>query len=291
GRLLALLGLCRRADLRSRHRGGDRLDPAGPRRRRWRPGGRARRARSARPGRSKEGGSMSTDIVDTERDAEDEPSGATPVTPPAAGKVPHLSPTERAARGRSARAEMPRARHSELEPPDRDPVALLDADSSTRVPELVPIRFGRMLVSPFTFYRGAAALMSHDLGATPRAGLNAQLCGDAHLSNFGGFASPSRDLIFDLNDFDETLPGPFEWDVKRLAASFEIAGRHRGFTDKERRAAVLASVRSYRESMRTFATMTNLDLWYSRLSVEDLLETVRRERGKLDAKAAERASE
>ena len=234
---------------------------------------------------------MSTDIVDTERDAEDEPSGATPVTPPAAGKVPHLSPTERAARGRSARAEVPRARHSELEPPDRDPVALLDADSSARVPELVPIRFGRMLVSPFTFYRGAAALMAHDLGATPRAGLNAQLCGDAHLSNFGGFASPSRDLIFDLNDFDETLPGPFEWDVKRLAASFEIAGRHRGFSDKERRAAVLASVRSYRESMRTFATMTNLDLWYSRLSVEELLETVRSQKDKLDTRGMERASE
>ena len=113
-------------------------------------------------------------------------------------------------------------------------MAIVDADTPSRVPELVPIRYGRMLVSPFTFYRGAASLMAHDLAATPRAGLKVQLCGDAHLSNFGGFASPSRDLVFDLNDFDETLPGPFEWDVKRLAASFEIAGRDRGFDERMR---------------------------------------------------------
>ena len=150
-----------------------------------------------------------------------------------APKVSHLSASERVARGKAAREDVPRASHSALETSaGRDPVAIVDADTPSRVPELVPIRYGRMLVSPFTFYRGAASLMAHDLAATPRAGLKVQLCGDAHLSNFGGFASPSRDLVFDLNDFDETLPGPFEWDVKRLAASFEIAGRDRGFDDE-----------------------------------------------------------
>jgi uncharacterized protein (DUF2252 family) len=155
----------------------------------------------------------------------------------------------------------------------------VDEDTPSRVPELVPIRYGRMLVTPFTFYRGAASLMANDLAATPHSGLRAQLCGDAHLSNFGGFASPSRDLVFDLNDFDETLPGPFEWDVKRLATSFEIAGRDRGFDDKVRRAAVLASVWAYRESMRQSAAMSNLDVWYSRLDAAQLAERLRREEG------------
>jgi uncharacterized protein (DUF2252 family) len=145
-----------------------------------------------------------------------------------------------------------------------------------------------MLVSPFTFYRGAASLMAHDLAATPRAGLKVQLCGDAHLSNFGGFASPSRDLVFDLNDFDETLPGPFEWDVKRLAASFEIAGRDRGFDEGVRRAAVLTAVRAYRESMRAFAAMNNLGVWYSRLNVTDMLATLRSQKDKKQAKTMER---
>ncbi len=126
--------------------------------------------------------------------------------------------------------------------PERDPVAIIDAESEGRVPELVPIRYGRMLVSPFTFYRGAAAIMAHDLAPTPRAGLRVQLCGDAHLSNFGGFASPDRALVFDLNDFDETAPGPFEWDVKRLAASFEICGRDRGFGEAERQERVLGAI-------------------------------------------------
>src|SRR5437763_352995 len=143
-------------------------------------------------------------------------------------QVPHFTPLERAARGRSARTECPRSSHAGFElADDRDPVAILEAQAGSRVPELVPLRYGRMLVSPFTFYRGAAAVMAHDLASTPRAGLQVQLCGDAHLANFGGFASPERAMVFDLNDFDETLPGPFEWDVKRLAASFEIASRHR----------------------------------------------------------------
>ena len=150
------------------------------------------------------------------------------------------SPAERAARGKAARAEVPRSSHAEWAPAARqDPVAVLEAQAATRVPELVPIRYGRMLVSPFTFFRGSAAVMAGDLGDSPRSGISVQLCGDAHLSNFGGFASPERALVFDINDFDETHPGPWEWDVKRLAASVEIAGRDLGFKDAARRAAVL----------------------------------------------------
>ncbi|HEY1370571.1 MAG TPA: DUF2252 domain-containing protein, partial [Gaiellaceae bacterium] len=149
-------------------------------------------------------------------------------------------------------------------------------------------RYGRMLVSAFTFYRGAAMLMAHDLVATPRSGLNVQLCGDAHCSNFGGFASPERAMVFDLNDFDESHPGPFEWDVKRLATSFEIAGRDRNFSDADRQAAVLTVTRSYRESMRSFAEMRNLDLWYSRLDVTDLAARIKAERDKKVAKNLER---
>ena len=191
--------------------------------------------------------------------------------------IPHFTVAERVARGRAARTECPRASHAALDlPPDRDPVAILMAQAPSRVPELVPIRYGRMLVSPFTFYRGAAAVMAHDLSNTPRAGLHAQLCGDAHLANFGGYASPERTLVFDLNDFDETLPGPFEWDVKRLAASFEIAARDRGFTDLQRKTVVLGVVRAYRESMRRFAAMNNLELWYSRVDAARLEEELRR---------------
>jgi uncharacterized protein (DUF2252 family) len=135
----------------------------------------------------------------------------------------------------------------------------------------VPIRYGRMLASAFTFYRGAAAIMAMDLASTPTSGIEVQLCGDAHLSNFGVFAAPDRRLVLDVNDFDETLPGPWEWDVKRLAASFEIAGRDRDFTPKETRAAVLTAVRAYREAMREFAGMGNLDVWYARLDVDTLL--------------------
>src|SRR5262245_31758515 len=215
--------------------------------------------------------------------------GAAPVSPPA--KVLHFTPAERAARGRAARAEAPRTSHAALDlAPGRDPVALVDADRASRVQDLVPIRYGRMLVSPFTFYRGAAAIMAHDLAATPRSGLNAQLCGDAHLSNFGGFASPERDLVFDLNDFDETHAGPFEWDVKRLAASFEIAGRNRDFSEGERRAAVLGVVRAYRESMRRFAEMQNLEVWYSRLNAARLETRLREQNDTKTAKSVARGT-
>jgi uncharacterized protein (DUF2252 family) len=190
--------------------------------------------------------------------------------------VPHFTVAERTERGRAARAECPRASHAAFElAPERDPVAILEAQSATRVPELVPIRYGRMLVSPFTFYRGAAAVMAYDLAPTPRTGLNAQLCGDAHLANIGGFASPERKLVVDLNDFDETLPGPFEWDVKRLAASFEVAGRDRNFTRVQRTKAVLNAVRSYRGWMRELAKASNLDVWYAQLDVEKIQEQLR----------------
>jgi uncharacterized protein (DUF2252 family) len=203
-----------------------------------------------------------------------------------AAAVPHFSVSERVARGRAARAECPRATQSQFDtPPERDPVAILDADSPSRVPELVPVRYGRMLVSAFTFYRGAAAVMAHDLASTPRAGLHVQLCGDAHLANFGGFASPERSLVFDLNDFDETLPGPFEWDVKRLAASFEIAGRDRNFTKAERRTCVLGVLRSYREWMRKLAELRNLDVWYARLDVETIERNVRKQHGAKQTKS------
>jgi uncharacterized protein (DUF2252 family) len=184
----------------------------------------------------------------------------------------HLSVDERAARGKAARAEVPRRSHAGWEPAPgrRDPVAVLEEQAQTRVPELVPIRYGRMLVSPFTFYRGGAALMAADLAGSPRTGLRVQLCGDAHLSNFGAFAAPDRRLVFGLNDFDESLPGPFEWDVKRLVASFAVAGRDRGFGAKPREAVEVAAGRSYREAMREFAEMRALDLWYARIDVEDL---------------------
>jgi len=187
--------------------------------------------------------------------------------------VPHFTPAERAARGRAARQDVPRGAHAEFEPASSrsDPVALLEEQAQTRVPELVPIRYGRMLVSPFTFFRGGAYLMAADLAHGPRTGLIAQLCGDAHLSNFGGFAAPDRTIVLDINDFDETLPGPFEWDVKRLAASFAVAGRDRGFDEKTRRRAVMTTVREYREAMAGFAAMRNMDLWYSRVEVADIL--------------------
>jgi uncharacterized protein (DUF2252 family) len=154
-------------------------------------------------------------------------------------------------------------------------VALLEEQDATREPDLVPVRHGRMMVSPFTFYRGAAKIMAADLKDTPRAGLDVQLCGDAHLSNFGVFASPERLLLFDLNDFDETLPGPFEYDVKRMAASFTIAARNNGFAKAEQRAATLAAVRGYREAMHEFAGMRTMDVWYSRMSEDDITSAMR----------------
>jgi uncharacterized protein (DUF2252 family) len=201
------------------------------------------------------------------------------------GRVEHPTVAERAARGRRARSNAPRSGHAKLSPPKRDPVSLLEAQAVARVPELVPIRYGRMLTSPFAFFRGAAALMAHDLAHTPSSGLEVQLCGDAHLSNFGGFATPERDLVLDLNDFDETLPGPFEWDLKRLAASFEIAGRNRGFSASECSEAVLTVVRAYREAMRGFAEMGNMDLWYARLSVPALAAQLRAQRDTRQADA------
>jgi uncharacterized protein (DUF2252 family) len=183
--------------------------------------------------------------------------------------VPHFTPAERAARGRAARGELPRSAHGAWEPSSTrgDPVDLLEKQAATRLPELGPIRYGRMLVSPFAFFRGAASLMAADLAAGPRTGLHAQLCGDAHLSNFGIFAAPDRRLVFSINDFDETMPGPFEWDVKRLATSFAVAGRDRGFDDETRRAVVVATVRAYREATARFAEMRNLAVWYTRLDV------------------------
>ncbi len=186
--------------------------------------------------------------------------------------VPHFTPGERAARGKAARAEIPRSTQGDIAfPKRRDPVALLEEQAVSRVPELVPIRYGRMLVSPFAFYRGGALIMAADLANTPNSGLRVQLCGDAHLSNFGMFGSPERDLVFDINDFDETAPGPWEWDVKRLAASFAIGGRENGFSGKERRTVVLDTVRAYREAMAAFAGMRNLEVWYAALPVERAL--------------------
>ena len=176
-----------------------------------------------------------------------------------------LTPAERAARGKKARAAVPREAHAVFDPgPGRlDPIALLEEQAKARVPELVPIRWGRMMVSPFTFYRGAALPMASDLATTPVSGLAVQACGDAHLSNFGIFGSPERLLVFDVNDFDETTPGPWEWDVKRLAASMEVAARGNGFGGKDRREIVTATVARYRQAMRDFAKMTNLDVWYA----------------------------
>jgi uncharacterized protein (DUF2252 family) len=188
--------------------------------------------------------------------------------------VPHLSVAERVARGRAARAEVPRSSHATFEPSSSraDPVKVLERQAKTRVPELVPIRYGRMLVSAFTFYRGAAMIMAGDLAATPRSGLSVQCCGDAHLSNFGVFASPERRLMFDLNDFDETLPGPWEWDVKRLAVSMLIAARDNDFAVSDQDQVVLDTVAEYRTAMAGFAGMNNLDVWYSHMDIERALK-------------------
>jgi uncharacterized protein (DUF2252 family) len=183
-----------------------------------------------------------------------------------------LSPEERAAAGKAARAQAPLQAHADFQPEkSRDPVALLLSQAKTRVPDLVPIRHGRMLVSPFTFYRGAALVMAADLATTPTSGLRAQLCGDAHLANFGAYASPERRLVFDINDFDETLPGPFEWDVKRLAASFVVAGRDNGFSRKQYRKITLAAAESYRTTMRGFAAEPILTVWYEHLEIEQAI--------------------
>jgi uncharacterized protein (DUF2252 family) len=197
----------------------------------------------------------------------------TPTPTDAASAPAYLTVAERAARGKAARAEVPRSSHKEFHRPARrtDPIKLLESQAKTRVPELVPIRYGRMLVSPFTFYRGAALIMASDLANTPRSGLDVQCCGDAHLSNFGVFASPERRLVFDLNDFDETLPGPWEWDVKRLAVSMMVGAQENGFTLKDSEQVVLDTVEEYRTAMSRFAAMGNLEVWYARADVDTLL--------------------
>jgi uncharacterized protein (DUF2252 family) len=191
--------------------------------------------------------------------------------------IEHPTVEDRRARGKSLRSQAAPSSHRGWKPAaDRpDPVALLEEQDASREQDLVPVRHGRMMVSPFTFYRGAAKIMAADLRTTPRAGLDVQLCGDAHLSNFGIFASPERQLLFDVNDFDETLPGPFEYDVKRMSASFTIAGRNNGFTKADTRAVTLASVRAYRESMARFAKMGTMDIWYAHLSEQELLGAIR----------------
>ena len=208
---------------------------------------------------------------------------------PRDGPTQALSASERAAEGRAARSAATRSSHSALTAgPDRDPVAVLEEEAKTRDPELVPIRYGRMLGSPFAFFRGAAGVMAQDLSTTPVSGLRVQLCGDAHLLNFGGFASPERKLVFDVNDFDETLEGPFEWDVKRLSASVEIVGRQRGFTSAEREPATLAAVGSYRLTLRDLAKLGNLDVWYADADAASLADELRAEHDRQDVRKIER---
>jgi uncharacterized protein (DUF2252 family) len=209
------------------------------------------------------------------------------VTAEAPPRVTHLSVADRVALGKAARKATPRSSHAAFAPAARrpDPVRLLERQAKTRVPELVPIRYGRMLVSAFTFYRGAALIMARDLSETPDSGLSVQCCGDAHLSNFGVFASPERRLVFDINDFDETLPGPWEWDVKRLAASMMIAAQDNGFALKDQERVVLDTVGQYRVAMAAFAGMNNLDVWYAHL---DVYETVQRFAGEFSPKQVKR---
>ena len=226
--------------------------------------------------------------ADGSPDGQSRDVGAGAVPARAARRVAHLTPDERMARGKAARNEVPRSSHGRWAPAHGrpDPVALLEEQGESRVPELVPIRYGRMLVSPFTFFRGAALIMAADLAATSRSGLNVQSCGDAHLSNFGVFASPERQLMFDINDFDETLPGPWEWDLKRLGASLEVAGRDRGYSAAERRKVVLTGAAEYRTRMQQAAGMRNLDVWYAHIEVQQLFERFKAEvSGKQLAKA------
>jgi uncharacterized protein (DUF2252 family) len=208
-----------------------------------------------------------------------------------AEEAPRPTRGERMERGRAARAEVPRAGHAEFVPaPDRpDPVSLLSKQAEQRVPELLPIRYGRMSSSPFAYFRGAALPMASDLAGTPRTGIVVQCCGDAHMANFGVFASPERRLVFDINDFDETLPGPWEWDVKRLAASMEIAGRDNGYTTRERRDIVIGAVATYRRAMREFAEMTALEVWYACADMASVQARVDEQLGRERRKSLARA--
>src|SRR3954469_10092823 len=211
--------------------------------------------------------------VDTDHEAIDgemEIESTVPLVPAA---PPVLSDRDHAALGRAERVRVSRRAPGEFEPAEarQDPVAILESQETTRVPELVPIRHARMAMSPLAFYRGAAAIMAAGLATGPRTALRVQLCGDAHLSNFGVFASPERNLVFDLNDFDETLPGPFEYDLKRMSASFMIAARNTGFGREAARGATLASVNAYRTAMAEFAEMSVMDVWYAHLSEKTLM--------------------
>jgi uncharacterized protein (DUF2252 family) len=201
-------------------------------------------------------------------------SGAT--TNPGRAAQAAASYQQRHERGRAARRAVSRGSHAEWAPaPDRpDPVDLLEVQAKGRLPDLVPIRYARMMASPFVFMRGSAIVMAHDLASTPKTGIQSQLCGDAHLLNFGMYASPERTLLFDLNDFDETLPGPWEWDVKRLAASFVVAGRANGFDAADCREAAQASAASYRQRMAEFSEMGELEVWYSRVGEQEASDLV-----------------
>jgi uncharacterized protein (DUF2252 family) len=198
----------------------------------------------------------------------------TPIVPRPRADMRPQTPAERAARGKAARAAVPRSSHTVWDPPAArsDPVDVLIENAEGRLSELVPVRYGRMLASPFAFFRGGAAVMAADLAPTPSSGVKVQLCGDAHLSNFGGYASAERDMVFDLNDFDETLPGPWEWDVKRLVASLAVAGREMGYTTAQRRQNLTATAAAYRTAMRRFAEMGNLQVWYSRLTAAGIVD-------------------
>jgi uncharacterized protein (DUF2252 family) len=213
------------------------------------------------------------------------------ISPPSLPDRRGLSVADRAERGKLARRTAPRSSHAEFTPSATraNPIEALERQAATRIPELVPVRYGRMLVSPFTFYRGAAMIMAADLASTPRSGLTVQCCGDAHLSNFGMFASPERTLVFDLNDFDETLPGPWEWDVKRLAASVLIAAINNGYEVADQERAVLGTVEAYRNATRQFATMNNLDIWYAHLNTDQTVQQFRSQVNRRMARRTEKA--
>jgi uncharacterized protein (DUF2252 family) len=217
-------------------------------------------------------------------------ASATSAPDPVPDVVPSEDPVSRARGGTDARRRVPRSSQGAWRPAaDRpDPVGILEAQDKTRDPDLVPIRHGRMAASPFAFYRGGAAIMAADLAASPNSGLEVQLCGDAHLANFGGYASPERDLVFDLNDFDETLPGPFEWDVKRLVASFEVAARSRGFDGAQCQRVLALAVRTYRQTLRELAAEGNLDIWYSKLDLAEMSARWGGDAGKAQLRAMRR---
>lgn len=233
--------------------------------------------------------------VDIANDAEEPANGVRRRSTIPRSRRGHLSAEERMARGQAARSKSPRSAHGRWVAVDRaDPIELLEQQAATRVAELLPIRYGRMAVSPFTFFRGGALIMASDLAVTPASGMAVQLCGDAHLSNFGLFGSPEREMLFDINDFDETLPGPWEWDVKRLCASFEILGREHGFSSADRRAVVLAGVKEYRDRMSRAAGLPTLRAWYDHLEAGHLLELVQHQVrvkriAKKEARSAERS--